>query len=70
MLSSGSNFTRKHINIYIIYSFYICQKSRLYVKVKIVFEANKDPTYTFFFQYLSHILHCDLKTVSLTTLKL
>ena len=28
----------------LIYSSYICQKSRLYVNVKIVFEANKDPT--------------------------
>ena len=27
-----------------IYSSYICQKLRRYVKVKIVFEAHKDPT--------------------------
>ena len=46
----------------IIYSSYICQKSRLYVDIKIVFEAHKDPTWTFF-RHFSHILPCNLKMV-------
>ena len=32
----------------LIYSFYMCQKSRLYVEDKIVFEANEDSTLRFY----------------------
>ena len=35
----------------LVYSSYICHNLRLYVKVKIVFEAHKDATQTFFLDF-------------------
>ena len=63
--SSGSNFTWEHWEL--LYS-YICQKLRLYVKVKIVFEVHKDPTFTVI--HFLHVLPCNLEMVGLTNLKL
>ena len=51
----------------LMYSYYMCQKGRLYVEDKIVFEAHEDHD---FFLHFSHILLYDLKVVILLSLKL
>ena len=47
----------------LIYPSYMCRKSRLYVKVTIVFEVNRDLTKGFLATVFTYFLSCNLKVV-------